>query len=185
MKGGVEQPEKARTSRGFVRIMEALLDGGKKGVSLGLGIIPGVLVICTFVMMLSNGPSQAGTYTGAAYEGIGLLPKAAGKLAFLLRPLFGFSSAEALTVPLTALGSAGAALGIIPRLIQTNQAGCNDIAAFTAMCMCWSGYLSTHVSMMDMLKCGKYTGKVILYQTIGGIIAGVSAHWFYILLTNI
>ena len=43
-------------------------------LSMGVAVIPGVLIICTFVMMLTNGPSEAGTYTGAAYEGIALLP---------------------------------------------------------------------------------------------------------------
>ena len=32
--------------------MEALLDGGKNGVDVGLAIIPGVLAICTVVMIL-------------------------------------------------------------------------------------------------------------------------------------
>ena len=54
-----------------------------------------------------------------------------------------------------------------------------DIAVFTAMCMCWSGYLSTHVSMMDLLGETRFTGKAILSHTLGGIVAGMSAHWFY------
>ena len=53
------------------------------------------------------------------------------------------------------------------------------IAVFTAMCMCWSGYLSTHVSMMDLLGETRFTGKAILSHTLGGIVAGMSAHWFY------
>lgn len=35
------------------RALEALLDGGKNGVDVGLAIIPGVLAICTVVMMLT------------------------------------------------------------------------------------------------------------------------------------
>ena len=97
----------------------------------------------------------------------------------ILQPLFGFSSAESIAVPVTALGSAGAALGIIPALIQNELADCGDIAVFTAMCMCWSGYLSTHVSMMDLLGETRFTGKAILSHTLGGIVAGMSAHWFY------
>ena len=34
------------------RMMAAVLDGGKSGVKMGISIIPGVLVICTIVMML-------------------------------------------------------------------------------------------------------------------------------------
>ena len=174
-------PPKGASSRGWLRVMDALLDGGKKGVELGLNIIPGVLVICTLVMMLTNGPSSTG-YTGAAYEGIALLPLLAEKADCVLKPLFGFSNSSSIAVPVTALGSAGAALGMVPRLLAQNQLSCNDVAVFTAMCMCWSGYLSTHVSMMDVLKCSQFTGKAILSHTIGGLIAGVSAHWLFLAL---
>lgn len=164
------------------RFIDAMLAGGKSGVSMGFAIIPGVLTICTLVMMLTKGPSVSGAYTGAAYEGIALLPWVGGKLQFLLRPLFGFSSPDAIAVPVTALGAAGAALGLVPTLVGLGDATGNDIAVFTAMCMCWSGYLSTHVAMMDSLKCGKLTGKAIFSHTIGGLFAGVAAHWLFVLL---
>lgn len=168
--------------KGFLRILNSLLEGGKKGVDLGLAIIPGVLLICSIVMMLS-GSRPAGGYTGAAYEGIGVLPIIADKLGFILKPLFGFSSSGAVAVPVTALGSAGAALTIVEDLVKNGSANCNDIAVFTAICMCWSGYLSTHVSMMDALKCNKHTGKAILCHTIGGFVAGIAAHWIFVLVT--
>ena len=100
----------------------------------------------------------------------------------MLKPLFGFSSPDAIAVPVTALGAAGAALGLVPTLVSLGEATGNDIAVFTAMCMCWSGYLSTHVAMMDSLKCGQLTGKAILSHTIGGLFAGVAAHWLFVLL---
>lgn len=56
-----------------------------------------------------------------------------------------------------------------------------DIAVFTAMCMCWSGYLSTHVSMMNSLGCNHLIGKAIISHTVGGLCAGVAAHWLYVL----
>ena len=168
--------------RGFLRILNSLLEGGKKGVDLGLAIIPGVLLICSVVMMLS-GQRPVGGYTGAAYEGIGVLPIVADKIGFLLQPLFGFSSSGAMAVPVTALGSAGAALTIVEDLVKNGSANCNDIAVFTAICMCWSGYLSTHVSMMDALKCNKHTGKAILCHTVGGFVAGIAAHWLFVLVT--
>ena len=164
------------------RFIDAMLAGGKSGVSMGFAIIPGVLTICTLVMMLTKGPSESGVYTGAAYEGIAMLPWIGGKLQFLLKPLFGFSSPDAIAVPVTALGAAGAALGLVPTLVSLGEATGNDIAVFTAMCMCWSGYLSTHVAMMDSLKCGQLTGKAILSHTIGGLFAGVAAHWLFVLL---
>lgn len=171
-------------ARGAMRVINALTAGGRKGVEQGLGIIPGVLVICTIVMMLTNGMPEGG-YTGGAYEGIRLLPAIASKLEFIIKPLFGFSSAADISVPVTALGSAGAALGVIPSLVQGGLANCNDIAVFTAMCMCWSGYLSTHVSMMDVLGCNDLTGKALLSHTLGGLVAGFSAHWLFVLLSMI
>ena len=162
------------------RAMNALLDGGQQGVKLGLEIIPGVLIICTLVMMLTNTAAD-GIYTGAAYEGIGLLPYLGTKIDFILQPLFGFTSAECIAVPITALGSAGAAIGLVPGMVASGIASGNDIAVFTAMCMCYSGYLSTHVAMMSVLKFPELTGKSILAHTIGGLCAGISAHWMYLL----
>ena len=156
------------------RFLDALLEGGKSGVDVGMAIIPGVLVICSIVMLLTNRP-------GDAHPGVALIPWIAEKLNFLLLPLFGFSSAECLSVPLTSLGSAGAAIGLIPQLVQKGLAGTNDLAVFTAMCMCWSGYLSTHVAMMDALKSRELTAQAIISHTIGGLFGGISAHWFFLL----
>jgi len=166
------------------RFIDALLAGGKSGVEMGMAIIPGVLIICTLVLMLTNSCPEGG-YTGAAYEGIGLLPWIGDKLRFILMPLFGFASPEAVAVPITALGAAGAAIGIVEKLIAAGSANAHDIAVFTSMCMCWSGYLSTHVAMMDSLKSSYLTGKAILYHTIGGLIAGIAANWIYNLISLI
>ena len=160
------------------RTLNALLDGGKTGVELGVTIIPGVLIICTFVMMLVFVP-KGGVYTGAAYEGIGLLPLAGEKLEFILKPLFGFSSPEAVAFPCTAIGAVGAAIGIVPGLLERGLIGANDIAVFTAMGMCWSGYLSTHVSMLDALNARELTGKAILSHTVAGICAGILANLLF------
>ncbi len=165
------------------RAIDALLTGGKSGVGMGVAIIPGVLFICTIILMLTNGPSEAGTYTGAAYEGVALLPWIGEKLKFILTPLFGFSSSSAVAVPITALGAAGAAIGLVPKMLADGLIHGNDIAVFTAMCMCWSGYLSTHVAMMSSLKCNHLTGKAIFSHTVGGICAGVAANWIYHLVT--
>ena len=179
-----ETPEEEKP-HGFLRMLSALMEGGKKGVDLGLAIIPGVLIICSVVMMLTYGAPEGGVYTGAAKEGVALLPWIADKIGFLLNPLFGFSSGEALAIPVTALGSAGAALSMVTQLVADGQVTLNDIAVFTAICMCWSGYLSTHVSMMDALKCNRFTGKAILCHTIGGVAAGVTAHWLFVLVATL
>ncbi len=163
------------------RFLDAVLSGGKTGVDMGMSVIPGVLVICTLVMMLTN-PEPDGGFTGAAYEGIALLPWIGQKLSFLLQPLFGFSDPAAIAVPITALGAAGAAIGVGKDLVLTGAANAHDVAVFTAMCMCWSGYLSTHVAMMDSFKCSFINGKAIACHTIGGLCAGVFANWFFKLL---
>lgn len=177
-------PERRSGSVG-ARLMDAMLDGGKSGVEMGLAIIPGVLIICTFVMMLTNGPGEGGIYTGGAYEGVALLPRLAEKARFILAPLFGFSSNEAVAVPVTALGAAGAAVGLVGKLAGQGLVSGNDVAVFTAMCMCWSGYLSTHVSMMNSLECNHLVGKAIGSHTVGGLCAGVFSHWLYALLSLI
>ena len=169
------------------RALDAILEGGKSGVDLGLAIIPGVLVVCTLVMLLTFGPSTdpvtgAKVYTGAAYEGIGLLPLIGEKISFILKPLFGFTSPEAIAFPITSLGAVGAAMSLVPQFITDGIITPNDIAVFTAMGMCWSGYLSTHVGMMDALNARELTSKAILSHTIGGLIAGISAHLIYMLI---
>lgn len=176
-----------RDGNGMERALEAILDGGKTGVELGLAIIPGVIVICTLVMILTLEPAldAAGalTFTGAAYEGVGLLPKLGNLLSPILTPLFGFTSAKAIAFPITSLGSVGAAMGMVPKFLAEGAIGANDIAVFTAMGMCWSGYLSTHVGMMDALGVRKLTNKAIFSHTIGGLMAGIAAHYMYLLFS--
>ncbi len=163
------------------RFINALMDGGKAGVSMGVAIIPGVVIICSFVMLLNSGEPQGG-YTGSAYEGVALLPWLGQKLNFILGPLLGFKSDAAISVPITALGSAGAAISLVPKMLSQGKFNGDNIAVFTAMCMCWSGYLSTHIAMMDSLGCPELSGKAILSHTIGGLAAGISAHLIYCLL---
>lgn len=165
----------------FLRLLNSVLDGGKSGVEIGLAIIPGVLIISTLVMMLTFGMPEGG-YTGGAYEGIALLPYLAGKIDFVFEWLFGFTNPELVAFPITALGAVGAALGLIPRFVEENIINGNAIAVFTAMGMCWSGYLSTHTAMLDSLGYRSLTSKAIIAHTIGGLFAGISAHWLYVLL---
>jgi len=179
-----DSPEKVRIIRDgntFQRVLDTLLEGGKTGVEMGLAIIPGVLIVCTFVMMLTF-KMPADGYTGAAYEGVGFLPWLGEKLTFILEPLFGFKSAEAIAFPITALGAVGGAISLVPEFLKSGLIGANDIAVFTAMGMCWSGYLSTHIGMMDALGVRKLSSKAIISHTIGGIVAGIIAHYLFLLL---
>ena len=177
----IQKYRKVRRGGTGMRLMDAILEGGKTGVDMGLSIIPGVLIICTLVLMLTNS-APSGGYTGAAYEGVGFLPMLASKVDFILMPLFDFSCPEAVSVPITALGAAGAAIGIAENLVTAGLSGAHDIAVFTAMCMCWSGYLSTHVAMMDSLKCSYLTGVAIVCHTFGGLVAGIVANWGFNLI---
>lgn len=178
--GGDEQQISFKSEGGvFLRVLNSLLDGGKTGVDLGLAIIPGVLIISTFVMMLTFGPSDAG-YTGKAYEGIALLPALAGKINFVFDWLFGFTHPELVAFPITSLGAVGAALGLVPKFQADGFIDGNAIAVFTAMGMCWSGFLSTHTAMLDSLGFRKLTSKAILAHTVGGLVAGIVAHWAYV-----
>ena len=183
----IEEVRQVRQGNVFQRALESMLEGGKSGVELGMAIIPGVLIVCTLVMILTFGPSTdpetgKAIYTGVAYEGIGLLPLIGQKISFILEPLFGFTSPEAIAFPITSLGAVGAAMSLVPKFITDGIVTPNDIAVFTAMGMCWSGYLSTHVGMMDALNARSLTGKAILSHTIGGLCAGISAHFIFMLI---
>ena len=169
----------------FMRILNSVLDGGKSGVSIGVAIIPGVLVISTFVMMLTFGTSKSGEYTGAAYEGVALLPYLANKISIVFEWLFGFTHAELVSFPITSLGAVGAALGLIPKFAAEGFIDGNAIAVCTAMGMCWSGFLSTHTAMLDSLGYRKLISKAILAHTIGGFVAGIVAHWAFVLISLI
>lgn len=171
---------------GFMRVLNAILDGGMDGVAIGKAIIPGVLVISTLVMMLTFGPAdKAAGYAGVAYEGVPVIPWIADKIDFLFNWLFGFTAPELIAFPITALGAVGAALGLIPGFIQAGILDNNAIAVFTAMGMCWSGYLSTHTAMLDSMGYRKLISKAIGAHTIAGLCAGVIAHFTYVLLAMI
>jgi len=166
----------------FLRVLNALLDGGKSGVDLGLAIIPGVLIISTFVMMFTF--DTAG-FTGEAFEGVGLLPRLADKIGFVFEWGFGFTDSRLVAFPITALGAVGAALGLVPTFNASGLLDANAVAVFTAMGMCWSGFLSTHTAMLDTMGYRALTSKAVLAHTIGGFCAGVIAHWSYVLAVSI
>ena len=169
----------------FLRTLNAMLDGGKGGVEIGLSIIPGVLIISTIVMMTTFGAPAVGGYTGAAYEGVPLLPWLASKIDFVFRWLFGFEHPELIAFPITALGAVGAAIGLVPAFDASGLIDGNAIAVFTAMGMCWSGFLSTHTGMLDSLGYRQLISKAIASHTVGGLIAGISAHWLFVLFSLI
>jgi len=194
--GGNEQQISFKTEKQsvFLRVLNSLLDGGKTGVELGLAIIPGVLIISTLVMMFTFGPGNVGTdhtgeailtYTGGPYEGIELLPKLAGKIDFLFEWLFGFKDSSLIAFPIISLGSVGAALGLVPKFQANGIIDSNTIAVFSAIGMCWSGYLSTHTAMLDSLGFRQLTSKDLIAHTIGGLVAGASAHWLYVGITSL
>lgn len=178
-----KEDDKTEGKSAFVRILSALLDGGKSGVDVGIAIIPGVLIISTLVMLLTFGPSANGEYTGAAYEGVAVLPWLAQKINVVFEWLFGFHDSHLIAFPITSLGAVGAALSLVPNFLSQGWMDGNAIAVCTAIGMCWSGYLSTHTAMLDSLGYRELTSKAIAAHTVGGLCAAVAAHLIYMLVT--
>lgn len=179
------EEEKGPAKSGFTRVLDSLLDGGRSGVDVGMAIIPGVLIISTFVMILTFGPSSSGEYTGAAYEGVALLPWLAEKVNVVFEFLFGFGDPHLIAFPITALGAVGAALSLVPNFASQGWIDGNAIAVFTAIGMCWSGFLSTHTAMLDSLGFRELTPKAILAHTVGGLCAAVIAHILFMTVSLI
>lgn len=162
------------------RALQALLDGGTHGVKTGLDIMPGIVIICTLVMMLSFGPGEGG-YTGGAYEGIAFFPWVGEKLAFIIEPLFGFSNPEAIAFPVTSLGSVGAAIAMVPQFLETGVIGAKGLCVFTAIGICNAGFLSVHVGMMDGIKERDLTNVALATHFVGGLSAGVFGHALFLI----
>ena len=169
----------------FMRFLNAALDGGKNGVDLGLQIIPGVLIISTAVMMITFDAGATGVYDGSAYQGVPILTWLADKIHWVFEWLFGFNSMQLIAFPMTALGAVGAALGLLPTFNATGLLDGNAVAVFTAIGMCWSGFLSTHTAMLDSLGFRKAIPKAISAHAIAGLCAGVIAHFSYLLVSLI
>ena len=169
----------------FMRFLDALLDGGKNGVELGLQIIPGVVIITTMVVLITFGTGEGGVYDGSANQGVPILPWLADKIDFVFKALFGFDAMQLIAFPITALGAVGAALGLLPSFSAAGILDGNAIAVCTAIGMCWSGYLSTHTAMLDSLGYRHLISKAIMSHTVAGLCAGVVAHYAWLLISLI
>ena len=168
----------------FLRFINAILDGGKSGVELGLAIIPGVLVITTMVILITFGAGPDG-YTGAANQGVPILPWLAEKIHWVFEWLFGFNDMRLIAFPMTTLGAVGAALGLLPTFNAEGILDGNAIAVFTAIGMCWSGFLSTHTAMLDALGFRKAISKALSAHAVAGLCAGIIAHFLFLLVSLI
>ena len=87
----IRKYRKVREGNISARFMQAMLDGGNSGVQMGLTIIPGVLIICTMVLMLTNG-AGAGAPTRGRPTRDRVSSWVGAKLNPVLKPLFGFTS---------------------------------------------------------------------------------------------
>ena len=179
----VEKEEEEKNKGVFMRFLDAILDGGKNGVELGLQIIPGVLIITTAVIMLTFGAGEGGVYDGSSSQGVPILPWLAEKIHWVFEWLFGFTDMKLIAFPMTALGAVGAALGLIPTFNAAGILDGNAIAVFTAIGMCWSGFLSTHTAMLDSLGYRKAISKAIGAHAIAGLCAGIIAHFAWMLIS--
>lgn len=169
----------------FERFMSAMMDGAKSGVSLGLACASGTVLICTFVMILTFGPAgDNGEYLGVAYEGVKLLPTIGSYFLPVAQYLWGFTNAELLAYPFTALGAVGSAMGLTDGFLKAGLANAQTVAVFTGMGICMSGFLSTHIGMLDTLKQNHFVKQAIGYHLLGGLAAGVFANYLYIIITT-
>ena len=180
-----EKPEEEQDKSVFMRFLNAVLDGGKNGVELGLQIIPGVLIITTAVIIITFGPGPSGVYDGSSSQGVPILPWLAEKIHWVFEWLFGFHDMELIAFPMTALGAVGAALGLLPTFNAAGILDGNAIAVCTAIGMCWSGFLSTHTAMLDSLGYRRVISKAISAHAIAGLCAGIIAHFVFLLISLI
>ena len=109
-----------------------------------------------------------------------ILPWLAEKIHWVFEWLFGFTDMRLIAFPMTALGAVGASLGLLPTFNEAGILDGNAIAVFTAIGMCWSGFLSTHTAMLDTLGYRKAISKALGAHTIAGLCAGVIAHFLYL-----
>lgn len=175
---------KIRNGSAFERFMASMMEGAKSGITLGLACASGTIVICTLVMMLTFGPAgDNGQYLGVAYEGVKLLPRIGEYFLPLAKILWGFNVPELLAYPFTALGAVGSAMGLTKGFLEQGFANAGTVAAFTGMGICWSGFLSTHVGMLDTLKQTRFVKQAILAQLFGGVVAGVAANYLFKLVS--
>ena len=182
----LEKPETVEQDRSiFMRFLNAVLDGGKNGVDLGLQIIPGVLIITTAVIIITFGPGPSGVYDGSSSQGVPILPWLAEKIHWVFEWLFGFKDMELIAFPMTALGAVGAALGLLPTFNAAGILDGNAIAVCTAIGMCWSGFLSTHTAMLDSLGYRRVISKAIGAHAVAGLCAGIIAHFTFLLISLI
>ena len=184
---GDAQVCKVKKKSVFGRVMDAILEGGKLGWQICFATTPGVVCICTLVMMLTFGPSEDANgiaiYTGGAYEGIAILPRLGDFLSPITDVLFGFRHGSNIAIPITSLGAVGAVLGMLPKMVANGLVGANEIAVFTAMGMCWSGYLSTHISMMDALGRRELIPIALGTHSVAGLVAGTVAHYAFLFMS--
>ncbi len=174
---------KIRSGSTFERFMSSMMDGAKSGVELGLACASGTVLICTFVMILTFGPAgEGGQYLGVAYEGVQLLPRIGAYFLPAANLLWGFEVPELLAYPFTALGAVGSAMGLTAGFIDAGFATARTVATFTGMGICMSGFLSTHVGMLDTLGQNHFVKQAILCQLLGGFVAGAAANYLYLLL---
>lgn len=186
LRGGVAETRTIRGGGTFERFMAAMMDGAKSGVTLGLACASGTVLICTFVMILTFGPAGPnGEYLGVAYEGVRLLPMIGSYFTPVANFLWGFNVPELLAFPFTALGAVGSAMGLTKGFLDAGFATANTVATFTGMGICMSGFLSTHVGMLDTLKQNNFVKAAIGCQLLGGLAAGVFANYLFKLVTMI
>lgn len=169
--------------RGFIeRFLSAIIDGGRYGVDIGLGMIPGVLVICSCLMILLMKMPVDG-FTGGAFEGVGLVPYIMNYCRPVMEPVLGLESDAGFGLTVACLGSASAAVSLLQKMNSIGiQLSSHEISVFAAFAILWSGFLATHVAVMDALGFRRFITVAVWSHMIAGGVAGLTANFLYKLL---
>ena len=80
---------------------------------------------------------------------------------------------------LTALGSVGAAVSLAQSYTKSGILSGNEVAVFAAFGILWSGFLSTHVAILDMLGYRRLVAAAIWSHLAAGLVAGIVANLLY------
>ena len=183
-KGNYTEKRTIRPGGYFERFMSSIMDGAKSGVTLGLACASGTVLVCTMVMILTFGPAGPnGEYLGVAYEGVKLLPRVGSYFLPVANILWGFSNSELLAYPFTALGAVGSAMGLTKGFIDAGIASAGTVATFTGMGICLSGFLSTHIGILNTLDQNHFIKEAISCHLLGGVVAGVAANYLFKIVT--
>ncbi len=70
---------------------------------------------------------------------------------------------------------------MVPQFLESGIIDAKGICVFTSIGICFAGFLSVHVGMMDGLKERDLTSVAIWTHFVGGLSAGVFGHALFLM----